>query len=348
MPDPAGRAGPADINANGHIFGGWVLSQMDIAAGIVASRRAKGAGRDGRDRGDGVHCADPPARPGLGLRRGRADREDLDGGARSRSSRTATSARPRSRSPKACSRSWRSTRTTVRVRSIPTKAEARLSGGRGLVVAGGGAGSPRTAARLGRLVRSLVGLGLVATADRRRQCAQRHRGFVRTVGAAARCRPFSPLGGLGPLLDVAILGLLCTRFGAPFGALHAGVRRPSLRYGRSRRGWRSGRSSCSDSAASASDISSSPSSPSSSSLHRASGADCRNATGPRRARGNNGPHIADNIRSGRGRPRAGRRAPCSCISREAARHCPAGDYPGDCPGCPPWPRCPPRPRLRPP
>jgi acyl-CoA thioesterase YciA len=34
--------GPGDINANGHIFGGWVLSQMDIAAGIVASRRALG------------------------------------------------------------------------------------------------------------------------------------------------------------------------------------------------------------------------------------------------------------------------------------------------------------------
>lgn len=34
--------GPSDINANGHIFGGWVLSQMDIAAGIVASRRSKG------------------------------------------------------------------------------------------------------------------------------------------------------------------------------------------------------------------------------------------------------------------------------------------------------------------
>ena len=34
---------PADINANGHIFGGWVLSQMDIAGGIVASRRAEGA-----------------------------------------------------------------------------------------------------------------------------------------------------------------------------------------------------------------------------------------------------------------------------------------------------------------
>ena len=35
--------GPTDINANGHIFGGWVLSQMDIAAGIVASHRANGA-----------------------------------------------------------------------------------------------------------------------------------------------------------------------------------------------------------------------------------------------------------------------------------------------------------------
>ena len=33
---------PADINANGHIFGGWVLSQMDIAGGIVAARIAQG------------------------------------------------------------------------------------------------------------------------------------------------------------------------------------------------------------------------------------------------------------------------------------------------------------------
>lgn len=35
--------GPADINSNGHIFGGWVLSQMDIAGGIVAGRTAQGA-----------------------------------------------------------------------------------------------------------------------------------------------------------------------------------------------------------------------------------------------------------------------------------------------------------------
>lgn len=35
--------GPTDINANGHIFGGWVLGQMDIAGGIAASQRARGA-----------------------------------------------------------------------------------------------------------------------------------------------------------------------------------------------------------------------------------------------------------------------------------------------------------------
>ena len=34
---------PLDINSNGHIFGGWVLSQMDIAGGIVAAREAQGA-----------------------------------------------------------------------------------------------------------------------------------------------------------------------------------------------------------------------------------------------------------------------------------------------------------------
>ena len=33
---------PADTNAGGDIFGGWVLSQMDVAAGITAAERAKG------------------------------------------------------------------------------------------------------------------------------------------------------------------------------------------------------------------------------------------------------------------------------------------------------------------
>lgn len=35
-------ARPADVNPNGDIFGGWVLSQMDIGAGIVARERAGG------------------------------------------------------------------------------------------------------------------------------------------------------------------------------------------------------------------------------------------------------------------------------------------------------------------
>ncbi len=44
MRDPVLRVvpQPADINSNGHIFGGWVLSQMDIAGGIVARRVARG------------------------------------------------------------------------------------------------------------------------------------------------------------------------------------------------------------------------------------------------------------------------------------------------------------------
>ncbi|MBA2657448.1 MAG: acyl-CoA thioesterase [Tatlockia sp.] len=33
---------PADTNANGDIFGGWLVSQMDLAAGVLARRLAKG------------------------------------------------------------------------------------------------------------------------------------------------------------------------------------------------------------------------------------------------------------------------------------------------------------------
>src|SRR4029079_17686683 len=33
---------PADTNAHGTIFGGWVMSQVDIAGSIPASRRAQG------------------------------------------------------------------------------------------------------------------------------------------------------------------------------------------------------------------------------------------------------------------------------------------------------------------
>lgn len=46
--EPAGEltirtvAMPADTNPSGDIFGGWVLSQMDIAGGIAARQAAKG------------------------------------------------------------------------------------------------------------------------------------------------------------------------------------------------------------------------------------------------------------------------------------------------------------------
>jgi acyl-CoA thioesterase YciA len=33
---------PADTNANGDIFGGWVLSQMDLACGIAGADRSRG------------------------------------------------------------------------------------------------------------------------------------------------------------------------------------------------------------------------------------------------------------------------------------------------------------------
>ncbi len=33
---------PADTNPSGDIFGGWLMSQMDIAGGIAAAARAKG------------------------------------------------------------------------------------------------------------------------------------------------------------------------------------------------------------------------------------------------------------------------------------------------------------------
>ena len=46
LPDeqPATRvlAMPADTNASGDIFGGWIMSQVDIAGSIAAHRRANG------------------------------------------------------------------------------------------------------------------------------------------------------------------------------------------------------------------------------------------------------------------------------------------------------------------
>jgi acyl-CoA thioesterase YciA len=33
---------PADVNQHGDIFGGWIMSQVDIAGGVMAARRARG------------------------------------------------------------------------------------------------------------------------------------------------------------------------------------------------------------------------------------------------------------------------------------------------------------------
>ena len=32
---------PKDTNPNGDIFGGWLMAQMDLGSGIIASKRAK-------------------------------------------------------------------------------------------------------------------------------------------------------------------------------------------------------------------------------------------------------------------------------------------------------------------
>jgi acyl-CoA thioesterase YciA len=44
MEDPVLRLVPmpADSNPHGDVFGGWIMSQVDIAGGILASRRANG------------------------------------------------------------------------------------------------------------------------------------------------------------------------------------------------------------------------------------------------------------------------------------------------------------------
>ena len=33
---------PSDSNHHGDIFGGWIMSQVDIAGGVIAARRARG------------------------------------------------------------------------------------------------------------------------------------------------------------------------------------------------------------------------------------------------------------------------------------------------------------------
>jgi acyl-CoA thioesterase YciA len=48
---------PADSNANGDIFGGWLMSQMDLGASVLARTRARGRGATGAV--DGVEAHKP-------------------------------------------------------------------------------------------------------------------------------------------------------------------------------------------------------------------------------------------------------------------------------------------------
>ena len=62
---------PADANPHGDIFGGWLLSQMDLAGGTVATRRAKG-----RTVTVAITAHDVPS-PGLRRRRGDLLRDQI-------------------------------------------------------------------------------------------------------------------------------------------------------------------------------------------------------------------------------------------------------------------------------
>ena len=42
MPSSRAVAMPADANPDGDIFGGWLMSQMDLASGYFSAREAKG------------------------------------------------------------------------------------------------------------------------------------------------------------------------------------------------------------------------------------------------------------------------------------------------------------------
>jgi acyl-coenzyme A thioesterase PaaI-like protein len=43
---------PADVNANGDIFGGWIMAQVDMAGAVLPARRARPHGHRG---GQPVH-----------------------------------------------------------------------------------------------------------------------------------------------------------------------------------------------------------------------------------------------------------------------------------------------------
>ena len=78
--EPAVRAVamPSDTNPSGDIFGGWLLSQMDLAAGTIAYIRAGGRVATAAVDAMSFHAPGLCRRPGELLRRGGASWADLD------------------------------------------------------------------------------------------------------------------------------------------------------------------------------------------------------------------------------------------------------------------------------
>ena len=66
---------PSDTNANGDIFGGWVLSQMDQAGGIAAVEKAQARGHDRHRRHD-LHPSGQGRRRAVRLHGRRSRRTD--------------------------------------------------------------------------------------------------------------------------------------------------------------------------------------------------------------------------------------------------------------------------------
>ena len=88
---------PADTNANGDIFGGWLLSQMDIGGGVFASKIAKSRTVTVAIEAMNFRKAGLCRRSRFGLRQSGAGRPHLDHG----------SSRSLGRAPQGdCSRSW--------------------------------------------------------------------------------------------------------------------------------------------------------------------------------------------------------------------------------------------------
>ena len=64
---------PADTNANGDIFGGWLLGQMDIGGGMFASKMAQSRTVTVAIEADELSRGSLRRRPGFRLRRARPD-----------------------------------------------------------------------------------------------------------------------------------------------------------------------------------------------------------------------------------------------------------------------------------